>query len=145
MTTFDLNTRKAKDSITFDVMDPVTKTATGMTITLASKFSKQAKAMQYTIANAQLARQQGDKLTAELLDAQLLDLLAQCTLAWDGFVVGEAMPVCTPENVKAIYENPQTAWIRDQAQEKYLDTAGFFDSASSNSAPTPDITSVSAA
>lgn len=142
---FNLATRYAADRIRFDVKDPVTEQPTGMFIELASRYSKQARAAQHMIANAQIARKEGDQITAERIDAQLLDLMVACTLVWGGFDIDGETPLCVAENVRAIYSDPRTAWIREQAQEKYMDVSSFFSDAKASSSPSPSTSSDSPA
>ena len=64
-----------------------------------------------------LTRQQARVVTAEAAETDLNDKLAKLTKGW--FLVGfDGEPIdvpCTRENARDLYQEPDFAWLRDQA------------------------------
>lgn len=74
---------------------------------LAGEDSDRFREMRHEIANRRLLAR---KSTAELLESQALDLLAACTLDWEG-IEGE----CTFANARALYaQYPEAARQADR-------------------------------
>lgn len=124
---FDLASRYMAEAITVPINDPKTDLPTGMTWTIASQFSKEAR--DAAIASAQLvinAKGEVEAASTESNDS-LLEQIIAATRGWSGFVVAGQALVCTPGNVRAILTDVRTAWIRSQVQAAYLSLARFFD------------------
>ena len=124
---FDLNSRRVKETIDLPITDPLDGADTGIRITLAGRYSKQARAAQFAIADADRANADGDLSKAEELDERLLSLIAACTVGWSGFSVNGVEPKCDEAGALALYR--EYPWIREQVQGAYLTTARFFEPA----------------
>lgn len=135
---FDLASRYAKDTVEVTIYDPVDVTAkidTGIRIGIKSIYSKEARsAAQAARAKIQIVDDKVVSSEAEL-DEAFLEQTIGATAYWKAdddeyrdalLIEGESYP-CTPENVRALYTNPQTAWIQRQVQAAYLNLAGFFE------------------
>ena len=127
---FDLSSRRVKETIDLPIVDPLDekgKQLTGIRITLAGRYSKQARAAQFAIADADRANADGDLSKAEELDERLLSLIAACTVGWSGFSVNGVEPKCDEAGALALYR--EYPWIREQVHGAYLTTARFFEQA----------------
>jgi hypothetical protein len=124
---FDLASRRVKETIDLPITDPLDGTDTGIRVTLAGRYSKQARAAQFAIADADRANADGDLSKAEELDERLLALIAACTVGWDGITINGVAPVCDEAGALALYR--EFPWIREQVQGAYLTTARFFEQA----------------
>jgi hypothetical protein len=135
---FDLSQRFVRDVVEVPIMDPVDVTAkidTGIRIAIRSVYSKEAKAAA-AAARSQIIVDDNGKVVStpnETIDA-LLEQTIGATAYWkadddeyaDSLLIdGEKVP-CTPETVRKLYTDPQTAWIQRQVQTAYLNLAGFF-------------------
>lgn len=59
-------------------------------------------------------------------EAEAIELLVKCTLAWSGIGLGSDRELeCTPENVRAIYSDPRVPWLRQQVDRFIADRANF--------------------
>lgn len=98
---------------------------TEMSITVYLPHSKEAKAVDYEIANRQIkALQKGKKgpeLTAEILEQQSLDRLAKLTKEWD-ITYGGEKPELTIEKAKEVYA---VTWIRNLVEQEISDAMDF--------------------
>lgn len=129
--TFDLASRYMAETLTIDISDPADGTPTGMTWTIGSQFSKEARAAVLSATKLKL-NAKGEveaESTASLADS-ILDQLVAVTMTWSGFVIGGAPLECTPHNVRALLTEPRTAWLRPQVQAGYLSLSRFFANAS---------------
>lgn len=84
---------------------------------------------QRAIARKRLQSRVRLKLTPEELESENTDLLVALTVGWD--LVVTDLPF-SPENARALYENPKTVNIRRQVDEHAADPSNFA-SASSQS------------
>jgi hypothetical protein len=87
-----------------------------ITITLAGIDSDIYRKAQRKQLNKRLqaGRGKAPKLTAEELEEEALDVLAQCTLAWSGnFSVRGQKLECNRANARTLYS--EMPWIREQA------------------------------
>lgn len=127
---FDLSQRYMAETLDVAITDPTDGSETGMVWTIASQFSKEARAAAMSATKLKI-NEKGEveaESTAGLSDT-ILDQLIAVTVRWSGFVVnGEAVP-CTPENARALLTTEQTAWLRPQVQSAYLSLSRFFGSA----------------
>jgi hypothetical protein len=125
---FDLASRRVKETIDLPITDPMDdRIDTGIRITLAGRYSKQARAAQFAIADADRANADGDLSKAEELDERLLALIAACTVGWSGITINGVEPKCDEAGALALYR--EFPWIREQVQGAYLTTARFFEQA----------------
>jgi hypothetical protein len=122
---FDLSTRKPKDTAVVEILDPFDSTPTGITITVAGRYSQAARAATFALADKPSDVANPD--SAEAFDAKLLDLLAACTTAWTEVQEHGATLECTPSEAKRLYT--EYPWLREQVQVAFLQTADFFGNA----------------
>lgn len=114
-----------------------------LTITLAGDDSERVRKAQRAATNRRLAmqgRRSGNKLTAEELEADGIDVLAAATVAWTGIVLDGQPLDCTPANAKTVYA--RLPWIREQAETFTADRANFLRASSTTSAPSPSTSTV---
>jgi hypothetical protein len=65
------------------------------------------------------------KTEVERLSQFSLEQIVAATIGWTG-LVSEGKPVlCTPENVRALYTDERTQWIRDQVEVAFWDPGRF--------------------
>lgn len=124
---FDITSRYMAETLEVAIMDTlVDRTAdTGMRVVIRSSQSAEARDAARTYRATQTIGSDG--LSAEQIDDLFLAQLVAVTVSWSGFTSGgEAIP-CTPENVRALYANPQAAWIYQQVFGAFMDTARFFE------------------
>jgi hypothetical protein len=124
---FDLSTRYMAEEVDVPIIDPVTKEPTGMTWTIASQFSKEARAAAMGGTRFVIDEKGNVKADGEEDDRDgFLEQIIAATRRWSNFVVsGEPLP-CTPENARALLTDVRTAWIRPQVQTAYLSLSRFF-------------------
>ena len=127
---FDLTTldtgEAAEMGATLEVLHPTENTPLGITITLAGADSDVYRKMVNKSVNKRVQRikpGQSIPFTAEEQEESGLNLLAACTLAWEGVVVeGETLP-CNTENAKMVYR--RFPWIKEQVDQFIGDRANF--------------------
>jgi len=123
---FDISTRFMAPSIDVPIMDTLVdrEKDTGMRVRIKSPQSVEAR----DAARAYRATLPPDTETMSLaqIDGVWLAQLVAATESWSGFVSGGAEIPCTPENVAALYENPQAMWIYTQVFGAFLDVSRFF-------------------
>jgi len=123
---FDISTRFMAPSIEVPIMDTLVDRGrdTGMRVRIKSPQSVEAR----DAARAYRATLPPDTETLSLaqIDGVWLAQLVAATESWSGFVSGGAEIPCTPENVAALYENPQAMWIYTQVFTAFLDVSRFF-------------------
>jgi hypothetical protein len=114
-----------KDAVAVAIVDPRDGTTpTGISITLAGRYTKAYRGAQAMIAE----QMSGGKIADAEAIERLRDLIVACTLSWDGVNDAEGAPVaCTPEAVRALYT--QVEWCYEQVRSAYLDGTRFFESA----------------
>lgn len=126
---FDLSSRKPKDTAVVAILDPVDGTPTGITITIAGRYSPTARAATFALADKAADVKNAD--SAEAFDAKLLDLLAACTVEWAEMQEEGQALACSPAEAKRVYV--AYPWLREQVQVAFLQTADFFGNAGTRS------------
>jgi len=63
--------------------------------------------------------------TAEDVREERINAVCDCITGWEAFGNGEASLECTPENKKAVFENPGYGWMLDQVDAGIRDRANF--------------------
>lgn len=107
------------------VTDAPLATADGhaLTLTLAGRDSERYRRLERAATNRRLKSARRGTVTAEEIEAEALDMLVGCTLAWSGIVIdGQALD-CTPENVRRAYT--RLPWLREQADAFVADRGNF--------------------
>lgn len=130
---FDLASRYMAETVDVPIVDPQDGvTPTGMIWTIASQFSKKARAAALASTKLRLGAK-GEVEAAEIdFDDTMLEQLVASVVRWEGMIVHGVPLDCTPENVRALLIDPRTAWIRPQIQTGYLSIGRFFAKASGN-------------
>ena len=102
----------------FDGDEPVT-------ITLAGKDSQRYRTAQRIISNRNI--RQGRKIvpTVESFEADAVEILVACTVAWSGIEVDGKAVMPTAENARKVYSDPRCAWLREQVDAFIDDRANF--------------------
>jgi hypothetical protein len=116
----------AETGAVLEVLHPTENTPLGIKITLAGADSDIYRKTVNKNVNKRVQRMKpGQSLpfTAEEQEESGLNLLAVCTLAWEGIVVeGDALP-CNKENAKMVYQ--RFPWIKEQVDQFIGDRANF--------------------
>jgi hypothetical protein len=103
---------------------------TPVTIRLAGIDSDRYRKATNANANARIKSGKYIAPSAEQLQAEGIELLVKCTLAWDGIKWNGETLACTPANVRKIYT--QFGWIRDQVDSWMADRRNFLKASSPN-------------
>jgi hypothetical protein len=128
---FDLAQLNAAETAVVDIYHPVTKVAIGIQITVASTDSETFRKASQAQQNKRLkqmsrGRRAGATLTAEELEEESLDLLATCTIGWDGVLMGTEPLAFSKQAAMNLYR--KHAFIREQVDEAMADRALFLKS-----------------
>ncbi len=97
-----------------------------VTITLAGQDSDLYRKADRRITDKRLKNSAGARrtvLTSEGIEADNLERLVACTIAWDGLTFEGSTPDCTPENARALYK--KLFWLREQAEAFIAERANF--------------------
>lgn len=116
----------AETGAALEILHPVENTPLGIKITLAGADSDIYRQTINKSVNKRVQRMkpgQSIPFTAEEQEENGLNLLAVCTLSWEGVVVdGQELP-CSKENAKSLYR--RFPWIREQVDTFIGDRANF--------------------
>jgi hypothetical protein len=116
----------AEKGAVMEVLHPTDNVPIGMTITLVGVDSDVYRKTVNKSIDKRLQRMrpgQSFPFSAEEQEENGLNLLASCTLAWEGVVVdGEELP-CTKENAKALYR--RFPWLKEQVDMFIGDRSNF--------------------
>ena len=123
---FDISSRFMAETIQVPIMDTLVdrKRDTGMRVVIRSSQSDQARDAGRAFRASIVI--DGDGMTATQIDDLFLAQLVAVTVSWSGFTSAGTEIECTPANVRALYGNPQAAWIYQQVFAAFMDTARFF-------------------
>ena len=116
----------AETGAVLEVLHPTENTPLGIKITLAGADSDLYRKTVNKNINKRVQRikpGQSMPFTAEEQEESGLNLLATCTLAWEGVVVDGAEIPCNKENAKELYR--RFPWIREQVDVFVGDRANF--------------------
>lgn len=94
-----------------------------VTITLVGSDSKQFRSATRAATNRRLKGGRKLNVTAEGLEAEAIDILAACTLAWHGIMLDGKKFECTRENARLLYE--RFLFVREQVDEFIGDRGNF--------------------
>ncbi|RKI09711.1 hypothetical protein D7Y15_23330 [Corallococcus sp. AB030] len=139
---FDLSSLIRHDTLTVDILHPVTGQPTGMQVEVASADSPRYREATRAIiekatASAPRASRRARPETPRDMEADALELLVACTVSWTGVLEGVAQVPLTPDSARRLFTvHP---WLRRQVDEAVQDRASFFEeraSASSTSLAT---------
>jgi hypothetical protein len=126
---FDLASRYMAEELDVPILDPVDGSPTGIVWTIASQFSKDARAASMRSTTIRLnAKGEVEAESKDELTDSILEQLIAVTRRWN-IVVSGAPLACTPENARALLTEERTAWMRPQVQSAYLSLSRFFGSA----------------
>lgn len=141
-------TKPAEAGAEISILHPTTDLPLGVLITVYGSDSKVCKDIQRKQTNHRLevgAKQRNKKkptTSAELMEAEGLDLLVGCTKSWRTLIFdAEGKPTgsrpqielnddewldCTPENVRRVYE--ELPWMKEQVDADIADRGNFLQS-----------------
>jgi hypothetical protein len=130
---FDLSNlstiKKAEEGAVLEVLHPANDTRLGIRITLAGEDSEVYRSFVNKQANKLRQKVMPGRAyvppPVEKDQEQATDLLAACTLGWEGMVMNGKPYPFTRENAKALYSNPGFAWLRNQVDKFIADRANF--------------------
>lgn len=125
----DLSKLEMQEGAWLTLLHPTTGVATDIRIQLAGLDSARYREHERKISNRRLKqslRRGGPRqvVTKEELDAEAIDLLATCTLAWENIVENGEPLECTAENARRVYT--EYPWIREQVDAFVGDRSNFF-------------------
>ncbi len=128
---FNLNKLKTKDTTAVQLRDPATdellyaddaKTQ-AVQVNIFGPGSAPYRNATLEMQNRQLKR--GKKqISAEVLREESVDLLVACTESMENIEHNGAV-VTTKEQIKAVYNDPQLGWLKDQVDSALGDIANF--------------------
>lgn len=128
---FNLNKLKTKDTTAVQLRDPATdellyaddaKTQ-AVQVNIFGPGSSAYRNATLEMQNRQLKR--GKKqISAEVLREESVDLLVACTESMENIEHNGAV-VTTKEQIKAVYNDPQLGWLKDQVDSALGDIANF--------------------
>lgn len=144
-----LNTKSAADrGVKIDILHPATWLPLGIRFTVLGTDSAAYKGVvrRQQERNLEMAKKQRGRLqlTAEMQEADALEILVTCTTGWERDVADDQGKVTgvdstiesnegeflefTPENVRRIYADPGYAWLREQIDREIGDRRNFLPS-----------------
>ena len=94
-----------------------------ITITLIGQDSDKVKKRQRLEMNKRLKAGRRSTMTAEELEEQGLELLAFCTVSWNGIKLDGQLLDCTADNAMKVYK--RVPWLREQVDSFVGDRANF--------------------
>lgn len=123
--------KTTEDGVPLEVRHPTTGavlmngTNEPVTLVLTGADSDKAKKAERATVNRRfkMAGRRSSVMTAEELDADALEILAACTLAWSGFALDGQELECNAQNAKRLYA--QFPWLREQAESFRQDRSNF--------------------
>lgn len=118
--TTDLSTLIAMETTKVELLHPATKKPLGMVVTLAGP-----AADAYQSARLRLVQENMGEADVEKISRKMVDLLAACVIAWEGFVENGQPLVCTPETVSRLLNHRGYYWMKDQLEAALGDVARF--------------------
>lgn len=105
-----------------ELVHPATGEPLGVYLTLAGVDSRAWRKAVAAQVERRLSRR-GGKISAEEIQANDIEILARCTLAWRNVVLdGEALS-CTPDTARALYK--RLPWAREQADAFAANRASY--------------------
>lgn len=137
---FDLSSLIRHDTLTVDILHPITGEPTGMRVEVASADSPRYREATRAIlekAAASLPRggQRARKAALRDMESDALDLLVACTISWTGVVERGVEVPLTVENARRLFTTHP--WLRRQMDEVMQDRASFFEEKPSTSSASP--------
>jgi hypothetical protein len=111
-----------------EILHPATGEPIGAKITLAGIDSQIYRKAQRALSNKRLKQLVGRGVvnrtpTVEEFEYETIEMLAKCTLAWEGIVWEGKELQCNFENAKMLYT--KLIWLRDQVDAFINDRANF--------------------
>ncbi|RKH05073.1 hypothetical protein [Corallococcus carmarthensis] len=137
---FDLSSLIHHDTLTVDILHPVTGQPTGMQVEVAGMDSPRYRDATRSLidratASAPRAGRRARQEVPRDMEADALELLVSCTVSWTGVMEhGAAVPL-TPDNARRLFT--AHPWLRRQVDEAVGDRASFFEEKPSDSSTSP--------
>lgn len=115
----ELNTVElANKGAVVNITHPSTGDDLGIKITVAGSDSDLYRKAQRKIMNKRLADKKM-KTRVEEIENESLELLAQCTMTWEGVKEGGSEVPCTFDNAKRLYKT--YPWLKEQVDQAISD------------------------
>jgi glutamine amidotransferase-like uncharacterized protein len=105
------------------IKNPVTGEDTPAYLMLAGADSLVYKHAQHRIANARINRKSTARITIEEIEAEQIGVLVECTIGWDGMVMGGVEMPFDRATVRRMYEKFPT--VREQAEQFISDRGNY--------------------
>lgn len=96
-----------------------------LTVTVVGENSERFQMSQRMITNRRLAAKGKLRLTAEELEAEGIETLAKCVIAWTNIMVDGETLACTPANVIKVLKDRRFSWLRKQVDDAVTDEGNF--------------------
>lgn len=130
-TGFDLNLLAATETAVVEICHPVSKAPIGITITVASTDSDVYRKASLAQQNKRIktmarGRRSLAAMTAEEMEEESLDMLANMTMGWEGVLVGTEPLTFTKDAARELYR--KHTFIREQVDEAMADRSLFLKS-----------------
>ena len=128
LSTFSGLSQRFDEGVEVEIRHPVTEKKLGLTVRVASYQSERVKKIMRRQANAAMKeRQRNPKkaMTVEQAEERSHEIIIAAVVDWSGFEMKGEPLECTPENVRAVIENPDLWWIGEQIDKAAEDQAAF--------------------
>ncbi|NRD64761.1 hypothetical protein HRD49_23685 [Corallococcus exiguus] len=137
---FDLSSLIRHDTLTVDILHPVTGQPTGMQVEVASADSPRYRdatraIIEKATASAPRASRRARQEAPRDMEADALELLVACAVSWSGVMEGGAQVPLTPDSARRLFT--AHPWLRRQVDEAVQDRASFFEERASDSSTSP--------
>ena len=94
-------------------------------IYLLGKDSDAYRLAQRKITNRRLSQKGNTSITAERIEIEANEILANCTVSWTGIVYNGEVLVCDIANAKMIYKD--LPWLKEQVDEFVAERANYLE------------------
>ena len=106
--------------------DPLTKDdGSSVGIYLLGRDSDAYRQAQRKVTNRRLSQKSSTSITAERLESEANDILAHCTVSWNGIVYKGEELECNAANAKRIYK--EIPWLKEQVDEFVAERANYLE------------------
>ena len=116
---------KSEEGEVLTVLHPVTYTETDIKIRLAGSDSAKYRNKIKKIAEKDKGKRKNN-FNLDAAERQGAEILAACTLDWEGIQRGGVDIPFTYENAVELYSDPNLRWLREQVDEFIADRTNFF-------------------
>ena len=114
------------DSAWLKILNPKDNSDTGVRFHLAGPDSDVYRRSESAARNRNLSRQTKTRLTAEMIDEQVLEHLLAVTIGWEGVLYNGQPLEFTADNLRMVYTEARLRFIREQVEAFVGDRQNFF-------------------